>query len=77
MLLGGNLRDFLPTKPFLLRANDLSSTWKEIADYRELALTKRATKNQEQWSEHVKEHAPTSVCKTSREINHLDGHDEV
>ena len=27
MLLGGNLRDFLPTKPFLLSTSDLSGTW--------------------------------------------------
>ena len=36
LLLGCNLRDILPSKPALGIASDMSSTWLEVATYREL-----------------------------------------
>ena len=57
MLLGRNPRDLLPTKPFLLRASDLSSTWQDVAGWRELALAKRSAKAQENLTHRFKEHA--------------------
>jgi hypothetical protein len=47
MLLGRNLRDFVPgTKPkaHLTSHTDLRDTWKEVVDWRELALAPRGTK---------------------------------
>ena len=61
MLLGRELKDFLPSKPDHLPPlgshKDLSSTWQEIAEWRELALAKRSAKDQGNLSTHVKEHA--------------------
>ena len=61
LLLGRNLRYFLQSKPTLGSASDLSSTWREVAAYRELALAKRLAKAQENQSEHVKEYAPLEI----------------
>ena len=65
MLLGRQLKDFLPSKPDHLPPlgshKDLSSTWQEIAEWRELALAKRSAKDQENLSTHVKEHAPLEL----------------
>ena len=44
MLLGRNLKDFSPTRPPINTADELLSTWKEVANYRELALAKRSVK---------------------------------
>ena len=60
LLLGCNLRDILPSKPALGSANDLSSTWLEVAVYSELALDKRSAKAKE--INHIKEHAPLEIC---------------
>ena len=60
LLLGCHLRDILPSKPSLGIASDLSSTWLEVAEYRELALDKRSAKAQEM--NHIKEHAPLEIC---------------
>ena len=59
LLLGCHLRDILPSKPALGIASDLSSTWLEVAEYRELALDKRSAKAQEM--NHIKEHAPLEL----------------
>ena len=56
LLLGCHLRDILPSKPALGIASDLSSTWLEVAEYRELALDKRSAKAQEM--NHIKELHP-------------------
>ena len=65
MLLGRQLKDFLLSKPDHLPPlgshKDLSSTWQEIAEWRELALAKRSVKDQENLSTHVKEHAPLEL----------------
>ena len=65
LLLGRQLRDFLPAKPNQLppvrTSRDLSSTWQEVAEWRELALAKRSTKNQENLSAKVKEHTPLAL----------------
>ena len=51
MLLGRQLRDFLPSKPNqpppIGSHRDLSSTWQEVAQWRELALAKRSAMDQE------------------------------
>ena len=62
MLLGRSLRKSLHTRPPLNSANDLYSTWKEIANYRKLALVRRSSKVEKILSEQVKEHAPLEVC---------------
>ena len=65
MLLGRQLKDFLPSKPNqpppLGSHRDLSDTWQDIAEWRELALAKRSAKDQENLSAHVKEHAPLEL----------------
>ena len=65
MLLGRQLKDFLPSKPDHLPPlgshKDLNSTWQEVAEWRELALAKRSAKDQENLSTNVKEHAPLEL----------------
>ena len=65
MLLGRQLKDFLPSKPNhlppLSSHKDLSATWQNVAEWRELALAKRSAKDQENLSEHVKDHAPLAL----------------
>ena len=65
MLLGRQLKDFLPSKPDHLPPldshKDLSSKWQEIAEWRELALAKRSAKDQENLSSHVKDLAPLEM----------------
>jgi hypothetical protein len=62
MLLGRQLKDFLPSKPNQLPAigshKNLSTTWQEVAEWRELDLAKRSAKDQENLSGKFKEHAP-------------------
>ena len=54
MLLGRQLKDFLPSKPNHLPPlgshMDLPSTWQDIAEWREVALAKRSAKDQENLS---------------------------
>ena len=58
MLLGRQLRDFLPGKPVstpVSTSADLSRTWCEVSEWREMALSKRSTKAQERLTANTKE----------------------
>ena len=61
LLMGRQLKDFISSRqgqpPVFSTHKDMSSTWQEIADYRVLALAKRAKKNHKSCSYWVKEHA--------------------
>jgi hypothetical protein len=65
MLLGRQLKDFLPSRTNQLPAigshKDLSTTWQEVAGWRELALAKRSAMHPENLSGQVKEHAPLNL----------------
>jgi hypothetical protein len=64
MLLGLDLRDFLPgTKPkaHLTRHTDLRDTWKEVADWRELALAPRGAKLHNKLKQGTKELPPLEI----------------
>ena len=53
MMIGRKLRGFLPGKildPELKSEQNLAQGWRELADWRELALAKRASRDQERWS---------------------------
>lgn len=58
MLIGRKLRGFLPGKQSvnpLKSEKDLSEKWRNIADWRELALAKSSSREQEKWSQGIKE----------------------
>ena len=58
MLLGRKLHGFLPHKRTanpLKSADDLSENWKRVAEWRELALAKRSSRNHEKWSRNIKD----------------------
>jgi hypothetical protein len=64
MLLGRDLRDFLPgTKPkaHLTRHNELRDTWQEVADWRELALAPRSAKMHDKLQQGTKELPPLEI----------------
>ena len=56
LLLGRKLKDFLPSIPVdpLKNSKNLADGWKRTAEYRELALAERASKEQERWSQKTK-----------------------
>lgn len=66
-LLSRQLRGFLPSKSYYLPPvplashKDLSSTWEDIAEWRELALAKRSAKEQEKRVSYVKRHSPLEL----------------
>jgi hypothetical protein len=62
MLLGRDLRDFLPgtkTKAHLTRHTELNDTWQEVADWRELALAPRSAKMHDKLKQGTKATKPT------------------
>jgi hypothetical protein len=64
MLLGRDLRDFLPgTKPkaHMTSHKDMRDTWKEGADWRELALAPRGTKLHDTLKQGTKELPPLKI----------------
>ena len=76
MLLGRQLRDFLPIKPSppLASHKDLSELWRKVADWRELALAPRAAKAHERLQAGTKELQPLDegdcVLIQNQEGNH-------
>ena len=54
LLIGRKLKGFLPHKRFLSSSSDLSENWRKIAEWRELALAKRARRDLEKWSKGTK-----------------------
>ena len=76
MLLGRQLRDFLPIKPSppLASHKDLSELWRKVADWRELALAPRAAKAHERLQVGTKELQPLDegdcVLIQNQEGNH-------
>ena len=64
MLLGRDLRDFLPgTKPkaHMTSHSDMRDTWKEVADWRELALAPRGAKLHDKLKQGTKELPPLEI----------------
>ena len=57
LLIGRQLKAFLPNKYYdpLTSNKDMSSDWNKLASYREMALAKRASRDQERWSEKTKQ----------------------
>ena len=63
MLLGRQLRDFIPSKPSAdiptkFSSNDFSDAWKKVADWRDVALGPRSAKLHERLSKQTKELPP-------------------
>ena len=63
MLLGRQLRDFIPGKPTAeihpkFSSNDFSDVWKKVADWRDVALGPRSVKLHERLSRQTKELPP-------------------
>ena len=66
LMLGRPLRDFLPSKSMWnpLKSNkDLANHWKEVAEWREKALAKRSSRDQERWSFGTKDLPPIPLGK--------------
>ena len=62
LLLGRKLRDFLPfRKPTDSLWSSVSSKWKEIADWRELALARRCKTLHDRLNEHTKDLPPLNL----------------
>lgn len=67
LLLGRKLKGFLPNKRYkdpLSSSSDLSANWKRIAEWRELALAKRAARDKEKWTRGSRELPP--LCMGQR-----------
>lgn len=58
MLLGRPLKEFLPNRIPLKNSADLSDTWKKVANWRELALSRRSAADQEKWSHQTRKPCP-------------------
>ena len=77
LLLGRQLRDFLPgtsLQPPLRTFADLRKTWKEVADWREKALCKRATKDHERLSARTVDLPPLQVGQSVLVQNQAGNH---
>ena len=63
MLLGRQLRDFVPAKPkpHITSSKDFQEVWKSVADWRELALAPRSAKLHDRLSQQTKELPPLEV----------------
>ena len=64
LLMGRKLKGFLPSKVEmnpLQNRNSLHQGWKQVADWRELALAKRSSKAQAEWSQKSKKLPPLKV----------------
>ena len=63
MLLGRQLRDFIPAKPkpHITSSKDFQEVWKSVADWRELALAPRSAKLHDRLSQQTKELPPLEV----------------
>ena len=64
MLLGRELRDFLPgsrPKAHLTRHSDLMNTWQQVAEWRELALAPRGAKLHDKLNQGTKELTPLKI----------------
>ena len=63
MLLGRQLRDFIPAKPkpHITSSKDFQDVWKSVADWRELALAPRSAKLHDRLSQQTKELPPLEV----------------
>jgi hypothetical protein len=61
MLLGRQLKEFLPSRTPLRDVNDMSQLWKNVANWRELALAKRSAADQEKWSRQTRQPPPLTT----------------
>ena len=63
MLLGRQLKDFIPAKPkpHITNSKDFQEVWKSVADWRELALAPRSAKLHDRLSQQTKELPPLEV----------------
>ena len=69
-LFGRELRDFLPRHGSAL----MGEMWMNLADAREQALARRATKAEKQWSEHAQALPPLKVGDTVMVQNQVGNH---
>ena len=77
LLYGRTLKDFLPDKPDKLsrpRHELLKEDWKNIADWRENALSRRGIKMMDKLKEHSKDLPPLSVGNSVLIQNQLGNH---
>ena len=63
MLLGRQLRDFIPAKPkpHITSSKDFQEVWNSVADWRELALAQKSAKLHDRLSQQTKELPPLEV----------------